>query len=213
MIHGVIFDFDGTMADTQQSSIDIYNILAAKYGYQVFDEAEVARLRASSWKELIKASRVPMRKIPKLLAEGQGILEDMIRGLPPIDLGLPDVLRELRSDMGVLGVISSNTKTNIRAFFDAHDIDVFDFIASAALFSKRKAITHALRKYGLPADNALYVGDEVRDIEAAHMAGLRCVAVDWGFNTPSALMGAAPSYMISDIRELTQIIRSENHPV
>jgi phosphoglycolate phosphatase-like HAD superfamily hydrolase len=210
MINGVIFDFDGTVADTQDLSVEIYNNLAAKYGYREFSPEEVCYYKGRGWMELIKASRVPLRRVPKLLKEGQGILHEQIKTVKPQDSEFQLVISDLRDMVGVLGMVSSNTKANIDAFLSSHNVDFLDFIWTTALFSKHKKLAHAIKKYKLVPDDTIYVGDEVRDIEAANEVGLRCAAVDWGFNTEAALLEAGPAYMLHDIRELGEIVRREN---
>ena len=44
----------------------------------------------------------------------------------------------------------------------------------------------------MPVAQAVYVGDELRDLHAARQAGLRCYTVAWGFTDPAALRAEAP---------------------
>lgn len=56
-----------------------------------------------------------------------------------------------------------------------------------------------------------YVGDEVRDIEAAHGAKIHAIAVNWGFNSLARLQLVNPDHLISHIEEL-QILSSRIEP-
>ena len=60
-------------------------------------------------------------------------------------------------------------------------------------------------KQALHPSNVLYVGDEVRDIEAAKKAGIRIAAVTWGYNSKKALEAYKPDYLVTKPEELLQI--------
>lgn len=71
--------------------------------------------------------------------------------------------------------------------------DVFDFIYSGKnLFGKDKVMVQMLAKEGLAKASVLYVGDELRDIEASKKVGLKVVAVTWGLHTKEALEALNP---------------------
>lgn len=53
----------------------------------------------------------------------------------------------------------------------------------------------------------MYVGDEVRDIDAAKAVGLISVAVCWGFNSRFALEKAQPSFIADNPEELLEFIQ------
>ena len=55
-----------------------------------------------------------------------------------------------------------------------------------------------------------YIGDEVRDIEAAKEAGINSVAVTWGFSDLAQLKKAKPFALITKPEQLLDII---NKPI
>jgi len=65
------------------------------------------------------------------------------------------------------------------------------------LFGKGRAIRRLLKKEGIEPTQFLYIGDEVRDVEAARQAGVDIAAVGWGFHTLEQLSQESPTYLWS----------------
>jgi phosphoglycolate phosphatase len=59
--------------------------------------------------------------------------------------------------------------------------------------------------HGLDRNHVLYIGDETRDIEAAHKAGVRVAAVTWGYNNAEMLKRFSPDYLVSRPHELLSL--------
>ena len=56
----------------------------------------------------------------------------------------------------------------------------------------------------------LYVGDEVRDVEAAEKAGVAVAAVTWGFHSGSLLQSHSPDHLVTDPRQLVKLIGKQS---
>ena len=85
-------------------------------------------------------------------------------------------------------------------------LDLFDFIdCDKSLFGKKRALNRLIKQKSLSLQRTYYVGDEVRDIEAAHGAKIHAIAVSWGFNSFDRLKLANPDYLISHIEELLKL--------
>lgn len=69
-------------------------------------------------------------------------------------------------------------------------------------------INRFARKHNVKKDRILYVGDELRDIEACKRAGVTVVWVDWGLDLPETVRGANPEYMVSKPEEIYKIINN-----
>jgi phosphoglycolate phosphatase-like HAD superfamily hydrolase len=206
MIKAVFLDFDGTLAATQIATLAVYNELAEKHSLRPFTIEDIPMLRTLHWKDLISQCNVPVRSIPRLLKEGQKIIKGHMAYQSLCQDSIPDVLAQLRDEMPVIGIVSSNSKKNISIFLSAHNINMMDFVMTSPLFSKASKIAKALNKYSLSSDEALYVGDELRDIYAAREAGTKVAAATWGFNAEELLVGANPDFLIGNFTELLQIV-------
>lgn len=206
-IQCLIFDFDGTIADTLQQSFRILNRLAAKHGFRPLKEEEVPMARDMGTSAFIRYLKIPKLRIPRILAEGRHLLHEEIHTVRPI-VGFAEVLPQLRKKVPHLGIVTSNSKENVEAFLDRHKIRHFDFIStSPKLKGKAKNLKAALKVFTLDAAEVAYVGDETRDIKAAKKANMVPVAVTWGFNSEKALMGRGPKHIIHHPRELLELLQ------
>lgn len=201
--HIVIFDFDGTIADTKESVISITNRLAPEFGFAPLDEKEIAHFQNLTAKEVIKQSRVRWWQLPFLMKRVRQELKAEIQNVSPIK-GIETVLETLKQNNCQLGIITSNSEDNASQFLRQHGLlHCFNFIESSFhVFGKDKVIKRCLNQKNVSPEMVTYVGDETRDIEAAKKSGVRSVAVTWGFNTAEALAKGEPDLLINDPREL-----------
>ena len=204
----VIFDFDGTLADTLGVAVEIVNGLAPNFGYKKIIPQDIPRLRTLTMRELLKEFDISMLVLPRIVKTVHKELNMRMQEVRPFP-EMIEVWGSLRQ-MGVtLGVGTSNTKRNVLAFFSHHKFAECDFIVSSSgIFGKGRILKGILRERGIAPTDALYVGDEVRDIEAARDAGMRIVSVTWGYNAREALAACRPDYLIDHPRELVAVIDS-----
>ncbi|MDX2100769.1 MAG: HAD-IA family hydrolase [Leptolyngbyaceae cyanobacterium bins.59] len=202
----VVFDFDGTIADTLDAVVHIANHLADEFGYQPVGAEEVKRLRHMSSREVIQQSKIPFIKIPFLVRKVRTELKAQIPTLKPVS-GMPETLKQLKQQGNRMGIITSNSEENVIAFLKSNEMkDAIDFVYSGvSLFGKGRLIRRFLKESNLPAESVLYVGDETRDIEAAKRAGTRAVAVTWGFNSREVLTSHRPDFLVDRPEELIAI--------
>lgn len=206
--HLVIFDFDGTIADTKELVINIINRLAPEFGFVALDETKIAHFQKLTAKEVIKQSRVHWWQLPFL---NKRVREEFQKEISHISLieGMMDVLEILKQNNCHLGIITSNSEDNASQVLREHGfLHCFNFIESSFhLFGKDKVIKRILKDKNIPPERVTYVGDETRDIEAARKSGVRSVAVSWGFNTAEALAKCQPDILIHHPSELLSLIQ------
>jgi phosphoglycolate phosphatase len=193
----IIFDFDGTLADTLDTLLRITNRLAPEFGYPQISDEQLANLKHLSPWEIIKISQVALWKLPFLLKR---VKEEFPREVRHVKLfpGVADMLTTLKSQGYRLGIVSSNAEANIRSLLRQNQIEhLFDFITGASTFGKGKAIDKIVKRYNFPKSDVIYIGDEIRDIHAARSIKIRVVAVGWGFNAPTALIDRQPDLLIT----------------
>lgn len=205
----LIFDFDGTLVESKTLTIQIFNQLGSKYGGRRILDTEIPALSNMSIPDRLKVLKVPMYKLPALLLEGKREYKREISKLEPVR-GVREVLKELKDQGYSLGILSSNTEENIHKFIQLHHMDYFDCIHSATnLFGKHKAITSMRKKLGLSTNELLYVGDELRDIEACKKINVKVIAVTWGFDSHELLVQSSPDFICHTPGELLRFITQE----
>lgn len=201
----IIFDFDGTLADTLDAIVNITNHLAEEFGYEPTAPEELAQIRNLSSREIIRQSGISIFKIPFLLRRVRNGLRNDIQQINPI-WGIKETLIQLKNDGNQLGILTSNSEGNVKTFLEKHGIeDLFIFIHSGAtLFGKHKIIRKLMQEKKLISEQVIYVGDETRDIEASRKINIKVIAVSWGFNSKEALAKANPDFLIDRPSELLE---------
>ncbi|MCH8684197.1 HAD hydrolase-like protein [Pedomonas mirosovicensis] len=204
----VIFDFDGTLADSADWFIAALNKAALRFGFRTLSGEEVAMLRGRSNREIIRYLRVPMWKMPmiaayirRLSAEDAGSL----RLFP----GVGDALIRLRAAGIGIAIVSSNTEATIRRVLGAEIAALVEtYECGASLFGKAAKFRRVLRRTGIPAEATISIGDEARDIEAAGQAGVAAGAVTWGYATPALLQSFGPAALFDSFPALAESLIS-----
>lgn len=120
--------------------------------------------------------------------------------------GVPQMLRRLHDGGVRIAVVSSNGESNVRAVLGASVSLVSTFSCGSSLFGKSRRFASLLKTLDLEPAQACAVGDELRDIEAAHKAGIAAVAVTWGYGAPEALSGAVPDYVARSPAEVADFL-------
>ncbi|MDJ0695021.1 HAD-IA family hydrolase [Mastigocoleus sp. MO_188.B34] len=204
----IIFDFDGTIADTVEALVVIANRLALEFGYPQITPEELALLRNLTSREIIKYSGISVFKIPFLVKKVKGELKRKIPDLKPIS-GIQESLLVLKEKDYRLGIITSNSEENVKEFLKVNDLEsIFEFIYSGVtIFGKTTIINNVLRQKQIKSSEAIYVGDETRDVEASQKANIKVIAVTWGFNNEEVLSQQNPDFIVTHPSELLDVIQ------
>jgi phosphoglycolate phosphatase len=198
----LIFDFDGTIADSFPAVVKITNTYARENNIKPLTEQNIDVLRKQGTKALIDSLNIPMYKLPFLIGNILNNLGKEIRTVNPC-LGVKDVLEKLHSQGYRLGIVTSNYEKNVQAFLEHNNLELFDFIYSGkSLFGKHIVLKNLLREHKLDASKTVYIGDEIRDIEAARKSGIKIVSVAWGYNDSALLAKHSPDFLCSSTEDL-----------
>jgi phosphoglycolate phosphatase-like HAD superfamily hydrolase len=205
----IMFDFDGTLADSLDALVTITNRLALEFGYKPTAPEELAQIRNLSSREIVMQSGISIFKIPFLLKKIKGNLHDEIQYLNPIP-GIKEALIQLKYEGNVLGILTSNSEENVRAFLNKQGMEeLFSFVYSeTTLFSKHKIIRKFMKQNYLSPEEIVYVGDETRDIESSKKIPIKVIAVSWGFNSREILAKHKPDFLIHKPSELIEVMGS-----
>ncbi len=150
------------------------------------------------------ALRLPFWKIPLILARGRKRMHRLIKRLKPV-AGMERTLHDLKKKGYRLGILSSNSQENVQDFVRQHNLEVFDFIASGVkIFGKSGALYICMKNNQLDPKQVAYVGDEIRDVKAAHKVKIKSVAVTWGLNSKELLSKYNPDFLIDKPEELVK---------
>jgi phosphoglycolate phosphatase len=199
-----MFDFDGTLADTFPWFFTAVNRMANKHGFNRIEAGELETLRGYSARKLMEHLGVPAWKLPRIGIEMRRMMAEDIRQIHPFE-GIGAMLRGL-SDRGIaLAVVTSNTCDNVRHVLGAeHAALISSYECGASLFGKRGKLRRVLKQSGVRPSEAIFLGDEIRDIEAARAEGIPFGAIAWGYTHVAALEAYEPAEVFADVGEVVE---------
>jgi phosphoglycolate phosphatase len=205
-----IFDFDGTLADSMNHVVPIYNDIADELGVPKMTAEDIPKLRRMGPKEAMDAFGIPLWKLPRILHAVRTRLREQIDRLEPFH-GVAETLTGLKRAGARCLLLSSNSRENIEAFLLHHHLQLFERLTcGSSLFGKGARLRKVLVQASLLAANVAYVGDEVRDIEAAKSVGIQSIAVSWGYADRETLQRAAPDHLIDSPLQLLELCGSRS---
>lgn len=206
MSNHIIFDFDGTIVDSVGLAVSIYNEMCEKFKLRKIDHQDITFLKDLSIAERIKQFNVPFYLLPKMGMEFKRRYEKNVGQLKEI-AGIKDVILDLKQLGYPLSIISSNSVSNIKRFLALTNFDVFDDIySSKALFGKQSILNQVARNLNIAKEKIIYIGDELRDIASCKKAGVKMIAVTWGFDSAQLIRSGNPDYIAEHPPDIVDII-------
>ena len=201
----IIFDFDGTIADSLLLMIDIFNSMVHKFHADPIGIEKIEYLRGLTIKELVHELKIPILLIPEFLFIGKRMMKKRIDELEPIT-GISHLIEKL-SKKYTMGILTSNDAETVQEFLLQHDLNHFKWIHSeTSLFGKDKAIRKRLKLEHVIHREVLYIGDEIRDVESCKKVGIDVVSVAWGLNSHTLLESSEPTFIVDEPAELETIL-------
>jgi phosphoglycolate phosphatase len=201
-----IFDFDGTLADSAAWFTGVMNDAAGRFGYRRVDAHELETLRGMNARDIVRRVGLSPWKMPFLVRHMRARMTAEIHhiGLFP---GVAEMLRRLREGGVAAAVVTSNSEPNVRRVLGP-DLSamVQHFGCGASLFGKRPHLRRALRRAGVAPYEALAVGDEIRDHQAAEAEGIPFGAVTWGYTSADALRALRPAETFDRVEAIADLL-------
>jgi phosphoglycolate phosphatase len=186
-----MFDFDGTLADSFPFFLSVFNTVADRHAFRRIDVARAGELRHLGVRQMMDHVGLPAWKLPLASKTFMAMMQDSAHEIPLFD-GIADALRHLHGRGVQLAVVSSNSEHNVRAVLGPElTALVARFDCGMSVFGKASRIRAVLKACGAAPADALYVGDQATDAEAARKAGVAFGAVHWGYATIDALRAQA----------------------
>lgn len=199
-----LFDFDGVLVD----SLEVYErrvkLCLEKIGSPIIQSREdfLALFEDNFYEGIVKkgidlaAFMNASRSIPT---------KDDYDQMAPVAPLFP-ILNELKKN-NILTVISSNVSRVINVMLSRYGFNgCFREVLGADYgYSKEEKILHAMNGFQMEKENTYYIGDTVGDIKEARLAGVKTVAVTWGWHNKERLETISPDYLIETPDDLLKI--------
>ena len=206
-----IFDLDGTLLDTLQDLANSVNIALEDFGQPVRTVEEVRAFVGDGVRKLMQ------RAVPEGTDEdlGERIYERFLEVYDreknhytkPYD-GILELIALLKARGIACAVLSNKNDDAVAALCEAHFPNCFEFTQGMRPGVAPKPAPDALfalcTRMGINPEDAVYIGDSEVDVKTAQAAGMRLVAVTWGFRSREMLAKTGAKEMIDAPRELIE---------
>lgn len=203
----LIFDFDGTIADTFTAVLPIMTRELQKFNrrHRVYT---LAQFRLMSYGEIIKYIPGAWWRGPSLIAKTKAVLFRDMSKVAPVE-GMPYVLRALAAENYDLIIVTSNSIKNVKNFLHVYEMDdIFATIVSTkSLFDKAARLLRTIKTLQLDKKDCVYLGDEIRDVAACREIGLKIIALTSGFNSREGLERWSPNFIATKPRQILEIVQ------
>ncbi|HLB51605.1 hypothetical protein A3F07_01750 [candidate division WWE3 bacterium RIFCSPHIGHO2_12_FULL_38_15] len=202
----ILLDFDGTLADTFKEMVDINNKLYKELGTDPIDYYEAVKLREVPMRNWLKIIEIPLWKVPKFIRTIINELEKRISSLE-IFPDMKSVIQAIVENKIMLGVVTTNSAEYVKEFLKLNGLSQISFVKHADfLAGKTGVIKKTLNEFKLSPDEVVYIGDTVGDIKDSKRAGIKCIAVTWGYNSEGLLKKYEPEEIVNKPEEILNLL-------
>ena len=212
----ILFDFDGTLMDSEHMVIGCYAYLFQKYGkLEDFTKDKQAEIFTHSLRD--ELTRLFPEENPDKLAKEYREFQKSLPGKHLVQL-LPhttETLQELKNRGYKLGIVTSRLSESCEMWAEDLDIeDYFDIIVGTERFRHEKpapdGIVRACEMLKTGHDNVIYIGDNVSDVEMGKNAGVYTIGYVTNWDKREAIENAKPNRVIVDITEILSVVKEKH---
>lgn len=200
----VIFDFDGTLADSFPFFISSVNTLADRYGFKKVDLEDIEAFRKMDAKRILKQLGVPLWKVPLVARYYTALMAQHAESVT-VFAGIETMLRTLSERGIIVSLITSNSYENVKRVLGPETLALMEHGQyGTSLFGKASKLKKVLRRTRTAPEEAIYIGDEIRDLQAARAARIDFGAVTWGYTDMDALIRLSPECVFYRVEEIAE---------
>lgn len=181
----------------------IFNELADEQGFRRVELSEYHRYRDLHGAALLRELGLPLRKLPRVMNSMRRRMADH-RGTLSLFPGIADALHRLAVSGVQLAIVSSNSRENVERVLGRDNAGLIGcYACGVSMFGKASKLRQVLRRSAVQHQYAIYIGDEIRDAEAAKAAGIAFGAVTWGQHSQEALRAQRPAEIFATVADMS----------
>jgi HAD superfamily hydrolase (TIGR01509 family) len=214
MVKAVIFDWDGTLADTKRAVVQSFKNALEEAGCMVSDEFIERRIGIGTKKTIIEAFRECQMRLDvstlEKLAKEKIRIQAELTGIVSLFDGVTELLEELHGRIKIALATMSSRKVVGKLLPEKRIEGYFDVVVSAdEIFSPKpdpEVFLISAAKLGVKPEDCVVVEDSVFGVRAAKAAEMRCIAVSSGAYSREELQEENPDLLINSLVEKERIL-------
>ncbi|WP_051353827.1 HAD family hydrolase [Atopobium fossor] len=209
----VLFDFDGTLADTKPGLVRVAHKVLSDFGMSPAEIGDASRLVGPPFPEAFcVVYGLSAADAARITAAFRAQYNNVGPEDFPLFPGGKTMLEALKASGKKLSTASSKREEQvIRMLREQGIIHLFDAVVGKqndAQGSKQFVINRALKELGATAQHTVMVGDRSYDVAGAHQMGIPCVCVLFGTASQQELLDAQADAIVHSNEELTEVLTS-----
>lgn len=200
-----IFDFDGTLANSFPFFVGVLDELAERHGFRKIDPGRIAALRHCTGRQMLNHVGLPMWKLPLVAGSFMALMRKSIDAIPLFE-GVGETLHHLAREGVTLAVVTANSRENVCRVLGPDNVRLIEhFECGIPIFGKHSRIRKVLERSAVPARQAIYIGDQTTDADAARKEGVAFGAVSWGYGSIESLEKHVPDEIFDSVQAIGRI--------
>jgi phosphoglycolate phosphatase len=202
----IIFDFDGTIADTVEVFVQVNNDNYKDYGTKFVSQEDVEALKKMGDRQALKFLGINMLEFILITRKFFNQIHAFMH-TAPIYKDMKEVLSSVHHNGKLTAIVSRNSVANIKSFLKANKIEHISAIyAETIILRKHKIIRQLLKRHKLTSEQAVFIGDRISDYVAAKKAGIDFIFVTWGYGDATKVPQNELKYIAHTPQELKKIL-------
>ncbi|EGL13392.1 MULTISPECIES: HAD family hydrolase [unclassified Paenibacillus] len=211
-IQAVLFDFDGTLADTLPLSFDAFRRVFETYENVTLSDEQITAKFGPTEDDIIRLNVSDASKAPAAIEDYYSFYENHFHARVSMPRDIAHMLEDLSGQGVRMVIITGKSRRALDVSLNKLGIEKFFFSTVSGDEVDRpkpdpEGIFKALKLLGLSKEEAIFVGDSSADIKAGKSAGLWTIGAHWFETVQTALFSPEPDDVLTNVRDLVELVR------
>jgi phosphoglycolate phosphatase len=202
----IAFDYDGVIVDSLNQNLLVATQACQQLGLKSFPTLiDIEQLENMSFEDIGRQIKVPEDRLKDFTSI---VFHQLAQDTNTLFIfeGISDLLFQL-SKQHTLVVVTTNTQKVVERFLNKHGLEkcFVKIMGDEWQGSKHEKIVRFAQQFHFEKHLVYLVGDTISDIREAKLAGIKSIAVSWGYQSRNKLVQKSPNFIADTPREILDI--------